>query len=101
MHKIIDALHDRTLALRVAELAAIAGVHPYHLASVFRRFYACTPAEYARNLRVNAALGALLGRHADMADIAVEQGFSDQSHFTRAVSAMFGVGPAELRRRLI
>ena len=100
MAKVIEALHERLPVPRVAELAAVAGVHPYHLASVFRRAHGCTPADYARSLRLSAALDELRNPHADLAQVAEEHGFADQSHLTRAVSAMFGVGPSELRRRL-
>src|SRR5438046_2199175 len=46
LKRVLDALHDGTFKCS-RELAHIAGVHPYHLAAVFQRFYGCTPAEYA------------------------------------------------------
>jgi AraC family transcriptional regulator len=100
LSRAVDALHEQTTAPSTSELARIAGVHPYHLAAVFRRFHGCTPAEYRRSLRASRSLDALLRTGASIAEIAFEQGFSDQSHLTRTVTAAFGIGPAELRRRL-
>ena len=98
--RVMEAVREATVAPPLRDLARDVGVHPYHLAATFRRFHGCTPAQYGRNLRVERSLGVLAEANIPIAQIATEYGFSDQSHFTRAVSAMFGVGPAELRRRL-
>ncbi|MEO1086944.1 MAG: AraC family transcriptional regulator, partial [Acidobacteriota bacterium] len=39
------------------------------------------------------------GSRRPIADIAVEAGFSDQSHLTRAFKAAFGITPGAWRRR--
>lgn len=100
LRRVCAALHDAACVPGVTALAYEAGVHPYHLSATFRRVYGCTPGQYARHLRIERALGGLALSKAPIAELAVEYGFSDQSHFTRAVTERFGVGPAEVRRRL-
>ena len=52
----IELLHE-TLPdnLTVERIANVVGVHPVHLARVFRRRYGCSIGEYARNWRVEVA----------------------------------------------
>lgn len=83
----------------VADLAAEAGVHPVHLARVFRRYLHCSPGEYLRGRRLERAT-ALLGRStASLADIAYQTGFADQSHFTHAFRARHHRTPGAWRQR--
>jgi AraC family transcriptional regulator len=80
------------------ELASAAGVHPVHLAREFRRHFCCTAGEYIRRLRVDFACRALLQTDATLIEIAINAGFSDQSHFTRTFRAAMGVPPAQFRK---
>jgi AraC family transcriptional regulator len=72
-----------------------AGVHPVHLARVFRRRHACSVSEYLRALRLGEA-GRLVLQGASLAEAAVAAGFADQAHFTRRFSAAFGFTPKGL-----
>jgi AraC family transcriptional regulator len=82
----------------MAEVAAAAGVHPVHLARVFRKQFGMTVGEYQRRLRLAWAGKELLRGDTDLATLALEAGFADQSHFTRAFRWMTGMTPGELRR---
>lgn len=84
----------------VAWLAAEAGVHPVHLARVFRRCNGETIASYARRARVQRAARLLTRRGGALGSIAVIAslaGFADQSHMTRAFRRVAGTTPAVLR----
>lgn len=81
------------------EVAAAAGVHPSTLVRVFRAHYGCSPGEYLRNTRLEAAKNALLSSTRSIADIALEAGFYDQSHFTNAFRRYTGMTPARFRTR--
>lgn len=95
-----DRLNDEFLeSISTCELANEAGVHPVHLASVFRRFYGQTVGEYVQQLRVAHASRLLLGSR-PLADIAYESGFTDQSHFNRLFKRHTGMTPGAFRRSL-
>lgn len=84
--------------LRAAEIARAAGVHPVHLARLFRRRYGCSLSRFVRRERISDALDRLrLGRES-LAEIALSDGFSDQSHFTRELRRETGLAPAAFRR---
>jgi AraC family transcriptional regulator len=80
------------------ELAKIADVHPTHLARVFRQFENCTAGEYVRRIRIKNASQAIISSKKTLVEIALETGFSDQSHFTRTFKNITGMTPTEYRR---
>ncbi|HKP29994.1 MAG TPA: AraC family transcriptional regulator [Gemmatimonadales bacterium] len=83
--------------LRMSDLAAEAGVHPVYLARAFRQRYACSPAEYARRLRVEAAGELLVRSDLPLSQVALKAGFSDQSHLAHQFRRMVGVSPGRYR----
>lgn len=95
-----DFLHarlDRPVPL--AELAAVAGVHPAHLARTFRLHLGSTPGAYLRRLRIERARHALATSTDPIATIALAMGFSSQAHFTRTFHRLVGLPPAAYRQR--
>ena len=106
LKRVVARLRDDPAArVSVASLAAEAGVHPVHLARVFRRHRGETIASYVRRVRVQRAARLLARRDADVANtaslasVASALGFADQSHMTRAFRRVAGTTPAVLRRR--
>jgi AraC family transcriptional regulator len=91
---------DASAHVTLADLAAEAGVHPVHLATMFRRCFGRTVATYVRQLRVELACRELLDSNAPLADIALAAGFSDQSHFGRRFKEAIGVTPAVYRNAM-
>jgi AraC family transcriptional regulator len=98
---VAEMLRERTPQVpTLAALAAEADVHPGHLAKAFRRAYGVTVCQYSRNLRVEWA-ASRLESDASLAQVALDAGYADQSHFTREFRRHFGVTPKayrELRR---
>lgn len=84
--------------IRMRDLADDAGVHPVHLARVFRAEAGRTPGDYLQQVRVRAACHRLRDPGYPLAAIAVECGFADQSHFTRVFKKMMETTPAQFRR---
>ena len=80
-----------------AEIAAEIGVHQAHLARVFRARYGESLGEFVRRLRLQWAARELAAADVPLAALAVEAGFCDQSHFTRAFRRQYGVTPARFR----
>jgi AraC family transcriptional regulator len=83
---------------RVRKLADAAGVHPDHLARAFRARFGVSVGSYVRRLRLDWAASRLEVREEPIARIALDAGFADQSHFTRAFRRYAGLTPAEYRR---
>lgn len=94
-----DHLHARFLdRVRLAELAALAGIHEVHLVRAFRRRFGTTPGGYLRRLRVEHACRALLDSDTPIAELALASGFSSQAHLTRVFHRLVGTTPAAYRR---
>jgi AraC family transcriptional regulator len=88
------------LSASTTEASRGAGVHPTHLIRTFRRFHRCTPAEFARIHRLERAAQLLARTRQPIVDVALECGFSDQSHFTKHFHRAFGVAPGKYRAAL-
>jgi AraC family transcriptional regulator len=98
LRRVVDRLNEEfTENLSSEDLAAEAGVHPVHLASVFRRFYSETIGEYVQKRRVAHASKLLLDAEMSLVDIAYSSGFSDQSHFNRVFKRVTGLTPGAFR----
>jgi AraC family transcriptional regulator len=84
--------------LALADLAAVAGVSPFHFARLFRRETGRSPHQYVIERRVARAEGFLLaGDGRTVAEIATAVGFADHSHLTRHFRRRFGLTPRQLR----
>jgi len=95
----VDRLHsefDRHFT--VGELAEGLGIEPARLSTAFRRRYGRPMGEYLNEIRIGHACQALSRTKASLAELAVETGFHDQSHFTRVFSSIVGCSPARFRR---
>jgi AraC family transcriptional regulator len=79
--------------LTLSMLAAYAGVDAAHLARTFRRHYGTTVGELLRELRVDYAKQRLAS-YDPLAQIALDAGFADQSHFTRTFRKATGMTPS-------
>ena len=86
--------------LTLDELAADAGVHPAHLVREFRRHYGTTVGAAIRVQRIELAARLLHTSDDPIAEIALDVGFSQQSHFTAAFRKVTGSTPARFRRTL-
>jgi AraC family transcriptional regulator len=92
----VQAEYCERLALH--ELAREAGVHPVHLSRVFRRCEGEGIGEYVHRLRIRAACEQMLSPRKSLAEISLETGFADQSHFTRAFRRITGMSPGALQK---
>lgn len=86
-----------SLHLSLETIAREVGIHPVHLARMFRRYYHCTIGEYVRRVRIENACRRIMTTEAPLSEIALASGFSDQSHFTRIFKRLKGMTPAEYR----
>jgi AraC-like DNA-binding protein len=84
----------------LSELARELAVSPYHLSRTFRLLTGATLARHRMRLRARGALGRIADGDHDLARVAADAGFSDQSYMCRVIRAETGSTPAALRRAL-
>lgn len=84
----------------LATIAAACGLSGAHLARAFRQSTGLPPHAWLNKARVERAMVLLRERRKSLSDIALECGFSDQSHFTRVFARRVGLAPGAWRRTL-
>ena len=82
------------------ELARMLAVSPHHLSRIFRATTGHTIARHRMRLRARAALERLADGEHNLARLAADLGFADQSHLCRVMRAETGQVPARLRHAL-
>jgi len=80
--------------LSLKKLAGVACLSPFHFQREFKKSIGITPHEYLSDFRVGKSKKMLLNSE-DIADIAIQLGFFDQSHFSRIFRRMVGVPPGK------
>ena len=76
----------------LAQLTLITNLSSFHLLRVFRQHVGCPPHEYQTQLRI-AHARKLMRKGSSIAEVALETGFCDQSHFSRNFKRIVGVTP--------
>jgi AraC family transcriptional regulator len=93
-----DLLHDRWRdGLNLSQVAASVCMHPVHFTRMFRRYYGQSVGAYVRRLRLDWAVRELESSERPISAVALEAGYSDQSHFTRECKRHYGFTPAAYR----
>lgn len=95
----LDFIDSRlTDPLKVDELAARANVSRAHFIRRFRDVTGMSPHRYITLRRIEKAKELLLTTRLGLAQIALDVGFGNQSHFTQVFHALTGVTPSQFRR---
>lgn len=85
-------------AMSIESVSREVDTHPVHLTRTFRKHYGCTPGAFIRFYRLKKAAALLAETNLPLAEIALESGFADQSHFTHHFRDAFGIPPGRFRR---
>lgn len=93
----IDA-HLR-LAPTLSAMSLIAALSPSHFAKKFRVSSGLSLQRFVNRRRVLASIPLLQANSDTLAGIALDLGFSSQSHFTRLFGEMTGMTPAKFRKQ--
>lgn len=98
----VDDLKDAILAdphLSISDWARVHRVSREGAARAFRVAYAVSPARFRLELRGRRAWARIVSGGDPLSLIALETGFADQSHMTRAVGWLTGRSPSAWRRK--
>lgn len=98
LQQAIEYIHahlDRELSL--AEIAGVINISPTYFANLFKRATGISPHQYVIQQRVEQAKLLLLKTDLAIADVALQVGFSNQSHLTRHFKHITGVTPKQVR----
>ena len=88
-------LHDRAIA-RVDDVSARFGLSPRSLQRLFQRYVGVSPKWVLQRYRLHEAAARLAdGTSGSWAEVAVELGYFDQSHFIRDFTRAIGMTPVE------
>jgi AraC-like DNA-binding protein len=88
-----------TESVRTEVLARIAALSPGHFNRAFKQSTGISPHRYILQKRVAFATELLRETTRALADIALDVGFADQSHFCRTFASISGETPSACRRR--
>jgi len=86
--------------LTLHQLAADAGLSPFHYLRTFQRLTGVTPHQFILRARLRQAAARLVREKARVIDIGLEAGFGDISNFNRSFRAEFGVAPEVYRQQM-
>lgn len=85
--------------LTLDELAAVAGLSPFHFLRSFQAQYHATPQQMLMALRLFEAKRRLAAGEPP-AQVALAAGLTDQAHLTRAFSRRYGVTPSRYQKQV-
>jgi len=97
-----DLLLDEPLQRRsLDELSAFSSLSRTYIVTAFRRRYGLPPMAFQLHHRLSRARRELLRNRRPIAQIALENGFYDQSDLNRHFRRFFGISPARMRRHIL
>jgi len=85
--------------LEVAELARVAKLSPHHFSMLFKQIIGLSPHQYVLYKRICEAQRQLAAGRLTLSEVALNLGFSDQSHFSRAFRKIAGTTPTRYARK--
>jgi len=84
-------------AIRLADIASVACMSPYHFLRTFTRVVGLTPHQFILQTRLRRAASRIRAADAPISAAAFEAGFNDLSTFNRTFKAVLGVSPVGFR----
>jgi AraC-like DNA-binding protein len=99
LKRAVDLLGENlAVQIPLARVAEECGLSVRHFARAFRQSVGAPPRRWLRNLRIERAKELLHDVDLSLSDIALACGFADQSHFSRAFTAVVRLSPGLWRR---
>lgn len=100
LRRVREHIHSRLAdRIQLSELAAIAELSDCHFSRAFKQSMGMPPHQYVMQRRIEVAAMLIEQTDRPLSEIALEVGFSDQSHFTRMFSRLARQTPRDYRHR--
>ncbi|MEN5174611.1 AraC family transcriptional regulator [Acinetobacter higginsii] len=96
---LLECLKDNIENLSLRELSEKMNMSRYALIRLFKHYFGLTPHAYQLNYKVNQARQRLREPDRDLARLAYELDFSDQSHFHRVFKQHTGITPKQYYKK--
>lgn len=84
-------------SLSLSDIATVIGFSPYHFARAFKATTGISPYQYVLQCRVELAQQLLQDQKQSLAEVAIEAGFSNQSHMTTVFRRVLQTTPQQYR----
>lgn len=98
LQRVLDYIDENLSAeLSLFELASIANLSPSQFKSVFKRLLGMPVHQYIIRQRVKCAVQLIAQDRLPLSDIAIQAGFSNQSHMSRLTRRLIGATPGQIR----
>ena len=99
LRRVLDYVREHAARdLSLAELASVAVMSPSHFKARFKESTGVAVHQYVIGVRVGRAMELLLRTKLPIVQVALQSGFSNQSHLSRHMRRIHGVTPAQMRR---
>lgn len=96
---VLDHIHSALETdLKLADLAAIAGVSPFHFSHQFKQAIGVAPYQYVVQQRIEQAKQLLQQTNHSIGEIALLCGFNSHSHLSKQFRQVTGTTPSAYRR---
>jgi AraC-like DNA-binding protein len=95
-----EAIAADPTKLALSALASSLAYSRFHISRVFHQMTGSTLVQYRNRIRAATVLNRLADGEPNLARLAAELGFADQSHMCHVVTGVYGAAPKYLRRLL-
>ncbi len=90
----IDYIQDNlTQDISLEAIANELGISRYYFCRLFKKSTGVSPHQYVIQCRIDRAKKLLSQKHKNIADVALQVGFTNQSHFSKHFKRIVGITP--------
>ena len=99
--KVVNYIHENlNRKLTLPELTSLTDWNIYHFVRVFKKYLKDTPYQYTKKARIEKSKILLQNKELSIAQVALELGFENHSHFSQTFRKMVGKSPDAYRKSL-
>ncbi|WP_299229042.1 AraC family transcriptional regulator [uncultured Psychroserpens sp.] len=93
---ILDTSYNEVIKSK--DLAKAFNVHPVYLTKIFKKHFGQSIKSYLKTLRVNGSMATMFQNETPLAQVALENGYCDQSHLNRNFKSETNLTPRHFKK---